>query len=196
MTKILTLFLGLGVALSSCHSGQSNATAEHAEDSSLNVKTVSINVPEEVSGRMQGVVKQYYSLKDAFVESDTAAADRAAAQLSEALAALPMDVLKAADSVKFQTAGTTIGSLQSEIAGLIGEPTKQGKLQEFQMISDLTYELLNTIGLKGQTVYREFCPMAFDGKGAYWLSATGTIRNPYYGHEMLTCGEVKEALKF
>jgi len=32
--------------------------------------------------------------------------------------------------------------------------------------------------------------------GAYWLSETPDIRNPYYGEEMLTCGETKETLKY
>ncbi|MDP8212737.1 MAG: efflux RND transporter periplasmic adaptor subunit [Candidatus Zapsychrus exili] len=40
-------------------------------------------------------------------------------------------------------------------------------------------------------LYLSFCPMAF-GKGAYWLADTEQIRNPYYGAEMLECGEVKE----
>jgi Cu(I)/Ag(I) efflux system membrane fusion protein len=39
-------------------------------------------------------------------------------------------------------------------------------------------------------VYKEYCPMAFDNKGAYWLSESEEIRNPYFGKSMLTCGEV------
>jgi Cu(I)/Ag(I) efflux system membrane fusion protein len=37
--------------------------------------------------------------------------------------------------------------------------------------------------------------MAFDNKGAYWLSETEEIRNPYFGDVMLGCGETKEILK-
>jgi Cu(I)/Ag(I) efflux system membrane fusion protein len=36
--------------------------------------------------------------------------------------------------------------------------------------------------------------MAFDNKGAYWLSNTQEIYNPYFGEEMRFCGEVKEQL--
>jgi len=36
--------------------------------------------------------------------------------------------------------------------------------------------------------------MARDGAGAYWLSATKEIKNPYYGDAMLTCGETKEVI--
>jgi hypothetical protein len=43
-------------------------------------------------------------------------------------------------------------------------------------------------------LFATFCPMAFDGKGTYWLSETKTIRNHYFGDKMMDCGEVKENL--
>jgi hypothetical protein len=36
-----------------------------------------------------------------------------------------------------------------------------------------------------------YCPM----KKANWLSSSATIKNPYYGNSMLTCGKVVETLK-
>ena len=43
-------------------------------------------------------------------------------------------------------------------------------------------------------LYRQYCPMAFDNKGAHWLSETEAIRNPYFGEKMLSCGQTKETL--
>ncbi len=37
-----------------------------------------------------------------------------------------------------------------------------------------------------------FCPMADEGNGATWVQKEGEIKNPYFGTEMLSCGEVKE----
>jgi Cu(I)/Ag(I) efflux system membrane fusion protein len=37
--------------------------------------------------------------------------------------------------------------------------------------------------------------MAFNNEGAYWLSDSEQIRNPYFGDKMLTCGVVKEKLQ-
>lgn len=34
-----------------------------------------------------------------------------------------------------------------------------------------------------------------NGKGAYWLSESEEIKNPYYGEVMLTCGETKEVIQ-
>lgn len=44
-------------------------------------------------------------------------------------------------------------------------------------------------------VYKQFCPMAFDGQGGAWLSASQEIRNPYYGDKMLKCGSVRDTIK-
>jgi len=44
-------------------------------------------------------------------------------------------------------------------------------------------------------IYKQFCPMAFDGKGGYWISDVEEIRNPYYGEKMLKCGKVTETIK-
>ena len=33
--------------------------------------------------------------------------------------------------------------------------------------------------------------MAFNDKGAFWLQAGKKIANPYFGHEMRTCGEIR-----
>lgn len=44
-------------------------------------------------------------------------------------------------------------------------------------------------------IYKQFCPMALDGKGGYWISDVEEIRNPYYGEKMLKCGKVTETIK-
>ncbi|MCA8942088.1 MAG: efflux RND transporter periplasmic adaptor subunit [Planctomycetes bacterium] len=39
--------------------------------------------------------------------------------------------------------------------------------------------------------YEAFCPMAFDDRGASWMQGDARILNPYFGAEMLRCGEVQ-----
>ncbi len=66
--------------------------------------------------------------------------------------------------------------------------------EHFDMLSKDIYDLVKAFGA-GQTLYKDFCPMYNDGKGATWLSETKEIKNPYYGKSMLTCGSMKEELK-
>lgn len=44
-------------------------------------------------------------------------------------------------------------------------------------------------------IYKQYCPMAFEGKGDYWFSNSKDIFNPYYGDKMLKCGRVDETIK-
>ena len=44
-------------------------------------------------------------------------------------------------------------------------------------------------------IYYQYCPMYNGGKGANWLSKENTVKNPYYGSMMLTCGKVVETIK-
>ena len=55
-------------------------------------------------------------------------------------------------------------------------------------------EVLNGAIASGE-IYKQYCPMAFDGKGGSWLSASQEVRNPYYGDKMLKCGSVRDTIK-
>lgn len=49
--------------------------------------------------------------------------------------------------------------------------------------------------IESGVIYKQYCPMAFDFTGAYWLSNSKEIYNPYFGDEMLRCGKVKAEIK-
>ena len=56
------------------------------------------------------------------------------------------------------------------------------------------YDLLKDFGTP-KPVYKIFCPMFNDNKGTFWLSDSREVKNPYYGKEMISCGEVQEEIK-
>jgi hypothetical protein len=62
------------------------------------------------------------------------------------------------------------------------------------MLSQDMYDLVKSFD-GTQTLYKDFCPMANDNKGAFWISEIKEIKNPYLGKKMSTCGEVKEEIK-
>jgi len=49
--------------------------------------------------------------------------------------------------------------------------------------------------LSGGTIYKKFCPMAFNNDGAYWYADVEEIKNPYFGDKMLNCGSVKKTIE-
>ncbi|MEY4937890.1 MAG: hypothetical protein RIS64_4249 [Bacteroidota bacterium] len=67
--------------------------------------------------------------------------------------------------------------------------------EHFENLSKNLFEIAKSLKINTEPVYWQFCPMANEGKGAYWLSKENKVKNPYFGKSMLTCGSVKETLK-
>ena len=60
----------------------------------------------------------------------------------------------------------------------------------FNSLSKGVYELIKA-SKPTEAVYYQYCPM----KKMNWLSKENTIKNPYYGSQMLSCGSVVETIK-
>lgn len=124
------------------------------------------------------VYNAYLAVKDALVKTDGKAAQHAATELTAALTPI-----KGCDEAE---------GLSKKIAG-----TDDVKLQRINFLQ-LSQDVIPLVkGLKSKTapIYVAYCPMANEGNGGYWLSAQKEIKNPYYGDEMMDCGEVKEEIK-
>jgi len=88
------------------------------------------------------------------------------------------------------------GKLDNQINLIVSGGKIEDQRIAFTLFNDNFYKAIKAFSLMGKTVYYQFCPMMSNGKGAYWLSETKDIRNPYYGESMLTCGETRETLKY
>ncbi|HMH20577.1 MAG TPA: DUF3347 domain-containing protein [Puia sp.] len=145
----------------------------------------------------------YYSVKDALVEWDSAKADLQAKALSQKVDSLPFKDMKA-DSSVVETAKVLAGSVSNEAKGFIGEASLEQKRRAFNMLTDELYNLVRAVRYDGQIIYHVKCPMAFnDSEEAYWLSNSPKILNPYLGtkhpkykQKMLGCGEINDSLDF
>ena len=67
--------------------------------------------------------------------------------------------------------------------------------ESFEKISAALLSFMKMDPFLKKDSYSFNCPMALDGKGANWLQLSKKTANPYMGHSMLTCGEVKESFK-
>lgn len=140
-------------------------------------------------------LETYYHLKDALVLTNDTLATSYARQISLQADSINLSELNA-DSSIVAMAKANIESIAAEAKGLVGEKGIEPKRKSFQMISDNMYDLLRTVRYDREVVYHQFCPMAFNDAGAYWLSKSDDIKNPYFGKKMLSCGEVKDSLDF
>lgn len=85
---------------------------------------------------------------------------------------------------------THFGDVEQHAAHLHHMPLDEAR-QAFKSISHGIVALATEVrGKEADSVFRHFfCPMVKEGEGD-WLQSTSTLSNPYYGSEMLRCGEL------
>jgi len=65
---------------------------------------------------------------------------------------------------------------------------------QFKLLSSSLSSAIEYFGVN-EKIYQQYCPMADNNNGAYWLSKDEKVINPYYGQAMLKCGEVKQIIE-
>jgi len=105
---------------------------------------------------------------------------------------------------------TAIGFVEE--TGLVGEPLAEWRRASarlrvedtftsidtararFERMSEGVMALQRRFGHRGSESWNlAHCPMAFDFKGADWLQRGTQINNPYFGDQMLRCGDIRES---
>lgn len=125
----------------------------------------------------------YYEVKNALVKSDANLASEKATELVKLTNGVDMKKLSEGDSKVYSVIYSTMKIAATNIAEseMIEEQRK-----DFITLSKQLTELIKSIKIADQTIYQQYCPM----KKASWLSSKMKIENPYYGNEMLDCGEI------
>ena len=140
---------------------------------------------------LKPVLDAYYAVKDALVSSDGNAASTNATNLVKAIKAVKMDQLGSSQHIVWMKVMKDLDFDADHIA----ETKDVGHQRDhFSSLSDNMYKLIKS-GKPSEAVYYQHCPMAKEGKGAYWLSQIPAIKNPYYGAQMLSCGKTTETIK-
>jgi len=161
-----------------------------ADTSASNQKHLN-NINPKFIKQFNVIISNYIALKDAFVQTDIAVASEKASSTLISINAVKMSDFKQAkahdiwmpSSKKLKDALSTIKTA-TDIAT---------QRQAFITVSNEMILLANSFDTN-QTIYVQHCPMADDNKGADWLSTAETIKNPYYGDKMLSCGSVVDVI--
>ena len=146
--------------------------------------------PEEFKQQLRAAAQEYLVLKDALVASDAQKASASAKAFLSALGKVDMKLLEYKPHMAWMEQLKTLKA-EAETIQNAGELKAQRKA--FSPLSNTLVKSLKTFQVAG-VGYRQYCPMAKGGDGAYWISDNKAIRNPYYGNMMLKCGSVVEEL--
>lgn len=149
-------------------------------------------VDEKFKYQLTAVFSAYLELKESFIESDVNQISSAAAATEEALEDVDMKLVTGAAHHDWMTYLTP---MQNALREIQATDELDAKRKSFRTLSDNLYKSVKAYGLDNKEAFYQYCPMAFDNEGAYWLSGEEKVRNPYFGDKMLTCGEVTEKLR-
>ncbi|SHM87211.1 membrane fusion protein, Cu(I)/Ag(I) efflux system [Cyclobacterium lianum] len=151
-----------------------------------------MDVPQAFRQQITAVAEAYFLVKNALVNDDDQRAVAALNEVETAISQVEMKNLRG----KAHDQWMDLKEQLTEAIDMMKEANDLETLRRhFSMLSEQMLELTESFGLEKDKVYKDFCPMAFDNKGAFWLSESEEIRNPYFGHAMLSCGEVKEVYR-
>ena len=177
----------------------SNANATVISNTSKELKLQLKSVPSadfsikiDLSDKnLNAVFSNYFLLKDELVKTDGVSAAAKAKLLSASLSKVKMNELnKDVHKVWMKI----MKNVMTDAKGIATTADVKAQRILFVSLSKKMYDLVK-VAKYDSAVYYQFCPMANDGKGAYWLSKENAVKNPYYGTKMLKCGEVVETIK-
>ena len=149
------------------------------------------NIPKKFKEQLGKSIEKYLMLKDALVNSDPESAKEKAGKFLSQLKEVDKGLLKGEPHhlwMKVQSAMAEGGGKMANTVDL----EEQRKV--FKPFSSFLIMAVKKFGVENGPVYLQFCPMADEDRGGYWLSNINQIQNPYFGDLMMKCGEVKEQL--
>jgi len=167
-----SIFIGLVIAVSTLTASTAKSTQS----------TVSI----------KEFVSSYLQMKNAFTQDNSTGAADAGGKMEVAFKNFDKSALTPVQKKTFEDVEADAKEHAEHIGKNGGNIAHQR--EHFVLLSKDIYDLVKAFG-GGQVLYRDFDPMANNGKGAFWLSETKDIKNPYMGKAMLTSGSIKEEIK-
>ncbi len=147
--------------------------------------------PAAFQRQLRTVFERYSGLTADLVETDPVAAVASVKKMRDALASVDVASLPQASRVAWAELST---ELRQKLDAILATRDVEAQRAQYSGLSNALYRAVKTFGAGEGAIYWQHCPMAFDDRGANWLSPRKEIRNPYFGEKMLKCGVVKEEI--
>lgn len=154
-------------------------------------KITRLESPKAFQQQLKQVYDNYINLKDALVEDNSEQATSDAKKIISSFRKIDMKLLTGQAHKQWMILE---GHIQSSANSISKSSEIETQRDHFKQLSTHLIKAVQLFGVN-EKVYVEFCPMADNNNGAYWLSKEEQILNPYFGDAMLKCGEVKQTIE-
>lgn len=141
--------------------------------------------------QLKKVIKDYLTMKNAFIISDSKGIDSAATAMRDHVKAVNPETMNGEGKEAWLQHASLYNTKIRELLHITGIEENRTYLSH---LSEIIYCTKKSFKLEDMQLFAVYCPMAFDGKGAFWISETEKIRNPYFGEKMMDCGSIEEKL--
>ena len=157
-------------------------------DYNKTVYTVTVTADTVQQSSLSQLLSFYYDVKNSLVTGDANSVATNAGEFAKAIENIDMKSLPSADMKTFMSLQ---GKLTEDAKHIANTKDISHQREHFATFSTNMIALAKGAKLSVEPIYEVYCPM----KKTYWLSSEETIKNPYFGNQMLTCGKVTETLK-
>jgi len=177
--KLITLvLLALSLSLFSCKKDKPKHGIPPSEIvvEDLNETKTKVNAKFK-NEKLDLLYHNYLAVKAALVNTDAQKTKEAAQKMNSAISSI-----------------NDFDEARRVVVLIANEKDVEKQREFFVGLTDEVFKLVDGNIAEGK-VFQQMCPMAFEGKGAVWLSDSNEIRNPYFGDVMLACGAVMKVFE-
>ena len=153
-------------------------------ESSMSSMESSMHVSQKKSAKFETLLDRYFALKNALISDDLSQAKSFAKEIAKETSSNEKWFDDSATQASWEK---TNSKIHSSAKKLTNAKTIDDQRSEFQLLSKIIVQAIEQYGSK-RTIYKQFCPMANNGKGAFWASTKKQVENPYFGSQMRSCG--------
>ena len=149
-------------------------------------------ISSNISAQLNQLFSAYIVLKDRLVASDAKASNAEVRNLVKQLESINLSLLPEETQGYWSLKSTAI---KNAAKVLTANSNIDESRKAFVIISENIIKIFKAYGIGKEKAFIQFCPMANQNLGAFWLSKEFSIKNPFYGEMMLNCGETRDSIK-
>ena len=188
------IIIGIAAAVISfaCNSANNKSEDNKVSTDTTKPQQQTNNKQTKGTSSIKEILNGYLQLKNALANDNGNDAANSGKTILDAVAKFDGSSLSAQQKKVYDDVEDDIKDNAEHISENSGRIAHQR--QHFEMLSQDMYDLVKAFAGE-RTLYKDYCSMYNNGKGATWISETKEIKNPYLGKKMPACGEVKEEIK-
>ncbi|MDN3596353.1 efflux RND transporter periplasmic adaptor subunit [Zunongwangia endophytica] len=161
--------------------GKKSMMSRNPTDNNSNAEVMEMDLSKSFQLALKPVIQDYLQLKDDLVASDATSTRQAAKKTSAKINNIDTAELN-------KILSSYVKAIQDKFKAISVSKDIATQREHFIALSQNMIALVSNFD-EIDEIYIQRCPMANNNLGATWLSRNKEIKNPYFGSQMLGCGE-------